>query len=429
MMTSKIPIDLAGIGIGPFNLSLAALASQIKDLKVQFFERKINFEWHSEIIFNDSYMQTSFLKDLVTGADPTNPYSFLNYLTQNGLFYSFMNTGRQSITRREFELYCQWVSRELKDTLNFGSEIKSIQFEDHHFLIESTQGIQQAKNICLGTGLIPRVPDCTKNFLGSKLFHAKSSDLASMDLTNQRVVIIGGGQTGVEVFRNALKNHWGRAKSLQIVTSRANLEPLDNSPFTNEYFTPHYVEQFYKLDPSAKGPITSYQKMASDGNTPEYLTDLYNDLYQIKNIDRDERPIEILPYRRLEGVSTNHAVYDLKIQNRFYQKVENIQADIVILATGFESVIPKLIEPIKHLVSFDLKGRFIFNEDFSIKWKGELTNKIFALNFSRHGHGIAEPQTSLMAWRSATVINSLTSTSHFQTKNNVANFINYGRLD
>ncbi len=425
---NKQILDLAGIGIGPFNLSLAALCSGVKELNFKFFERKPSFEWHSEIIFNDSYMQTSFLKDLVTGADPTNPYSFLNYLVKNGLFYSFMNTERESVTRKEFELYCQWVSRELSTHLSFSSGVSSINFDEDRslFEIETEAGSYLARNICLGTGLLPRVPDCARSYLGPKVFHAKSKELASINLENKKVVIIGGGQTGVEVFRNALNNKWGKVASLQIVTSRANLEPLDNSPFTNEYFTPQYVDEFFKLDPSAKAPITSYQKLASDGNTPEYLNQLYNDLYQLKNIANDERTIEILPYRRMEGVSESQNGFELSVKNRFYQKEETLNADIVVLATGFESVVPELIAPIRDKISFDLSGRFNFNPDFSLKWKQEARSKIFALNFSRHGHGIAEPQTSLMAWRSATVINSLLGREHFQTKNSVANFINYG---
>src|SRR5690606_410488 len=107
--------DLVGIGVGPFNLSLAALLSRHNELKSRFFEKKAQFSWHSEIMFNDSVMQTSFLKDLVTPVDPTNPHSFLNYLVQHGLFYAHLNTARSSVSRKEFEMYCQWVSKNLAD--------------------------------------------------------------------------------------------------------------------------------------------------------------------------------------------------------------------------------------------------------------------------------------------------------------------------
>jgi lysine N6-hydroxylase len=38
--------DLAGIGIGPFNLSVAAHLDAVPDVKARFFERRERFEWH-----------------------------------------------------------------------------------------------------------------------------------------------------------------------------------------------------------------------------------------------------------------------------------------------------------------------------------------------------------------------------------------------
>ena len=39
-------LDLAGIGVGPFNLSLAALADGVDGLSTAFFEREPEFRWH-----------------------------------------------------------------------------------------------------------------------------------------------------------------------------------------------------------------------------------------------------------------------------------------------------------------------------------------------------------------------------------------------
>ncbi|MBX9770614.1 MAG: hypothetical protein K2X29_04545, partial [Candidatus Obscuribacterales bacterium] len=45
--------------------------------------------------------------------------------------------------------------------------------------------------------------------------------------------------------------------------------------------------------------------------------------------------------------------------------------------------------------------------DFSIQWDGPAQNKIYVQNAARHSHGVADPNLSLMAWRSATIINSV----------------------
>ena len=78
--------DFIGIGIGPFNLSIAALAEGLDGFSSLFLERKPHFSWHPGMMVPDCHMQTSFLKDLVSAVEPTNRHSFLNYLVQRKFF-------------------------------------------------------------------------------------------------------------------------------------------------------------------------------------------------------------------------------------------------------------------------------------------------------------------------------------------------------
>lgn len=419
--------DLVGLGIGVFNLSLAALLEKTS-VAACFLDKKTNFTWHSELIFKDSTMQTSYLKDLVSPVDPTNPNSFLNYLVQKGLFYSFLNAGRTSVTRKEFEAYCQWTSENLSSKLHFNHDIVSVKYENQLFHIETNHGKFVAKNICVGTGLTPYIPDFAQHLIGENIFHAKSNQLVNANFSGKRVVIVGGGQTGIEIFRNGMNGQWGQAQSIQLISGRANLEPLDNSPFVNEYFTPSYVNEFLQLEQSSKDPIVHYQKLASDGNTPEYLELLYNDLYQMKYVNQDSRTLEILPYRRVENINKqNDNSYTLAIRNGFSKTMEELSADIIILCTGFKSTLPQCIEPLKNLLNLDSLGRLKINGTFEVQWEHSADNKIFAVNFNRHGHGISEPQTSLMAWRSATIVNTLCQQEIYKTLNPQPNFITYLR--
>ncbi len=57
------PLDFIGIGVGPFNLSIAALGSEVTGFNSKFFERKPHFSWHPGMMVPDCHMQTSFLKD------------------------------------------------------------------------------------------------------------------------------------------------------------------------------------------------------------------------------------------------------------------------------------------------------------------------------------------------------------------------------
>lgn len=417
--------DLLGIGIGPFNLSLAALLKKAHGLKSLFLDQKPGFKWYPELMFNDAVMQTSYMKDLVTPVDPTSPYSYLNYLVQKGLFYAFINTNRKAITRIEFDQYCSWVSQQLEESLHFNSPVREVSFNKDRFLIKTDNESFSAANLSVATGLKNRIPSCAEKFLGKNVFHAMSGQLTDLDLREKQVLIIGGGQTGVEVFRNAIKGKWGRVKSLKLISRRKNLEPLDESPFTNEFFSPSYVNQFFDLDQKTKDSIVKSQKLASDGNTPDYLEKLYNDIYQIKYVMNDPLDFQILPCRNFAALEVHEGAYMANIQNIFTKEEENHKADIIILSTGFINSVPAILNPILPQLSFDNEGRFMINKNFDLIWKGPQTNKIYALNFGRHNHGISEPQTSLMAWRSATIVNDLTGNEIYNTSNSVPSFVQY----
>ena len=73
-------LDIIGIGLGPFNLSLATLLTKQPALKSLFFEQKKEFNWHKSMILPHTTLQVPFMADLVTLIDPTSRYTFLNYL-------------------------------------------------------------------------------------------------------------------------------------------------------------------------------------------------------------------------------------------------------------------------------------------------------------------------------------------------------------
>ncbi|MGO4749429.1 SidA/IucD/PvdA family monooxygenase, partial [Streptomyces sp. 2MCAF27] len=114
--------DFIAIGLGPFNLGLAALTDPIDELNGLFLERKPDFDWHSGMFLEGSTLQTPFMSDLVTLADPTSPYSFLNYLKENGRLYSFYIRESFYPLREEFNDYCRWVAARL-DSVRFGQEV------------------------------------------------------------------------------------------------------------------------------------------------------------------------------------------------------------------------------------------------------------------------------------------------------------------
>ncbi|HYE53966.1 MAG TPA: SidA/IucD/PvdA family monooxygenase, partial [Chitinophagaceae bacterium] len=49
--------DLAGLGIGPFNLGLAALSHAIPSLRTIFFEQREAFDWHKGMMLEGATLQ------------------------------------------------------------------------------------------------------------------------------------------------------------------------------------------------------------------------------------------------------------------------------------------------------------------------------------------------------------------------------------
>jgi len=89
---------------------------------------------------------------------------------------------------------------------------------------------------------------------------------------------------------------------------------------------------------------------------------------------------------------------------------------MVIFSTGFDSNPPAFLAPIMHRLEHNQDG-FVINEDFSIRWDGPEQHRIYIQNAARHVRGVADPNLSLIAWRSAKIINSITGKKIYDTGN------------
>lgn len=144
-MNKEIIYDIIGVGIGPFNLSLACLTDDIDDLKTVFFDRKECFDWHSGIMPEWSTLQIPFIADLVSFADPTNRFSFLNYLKETNNLYQFFIRESFYMLRSEYNQYCKWASQQLHN-LHFKTNVECIQYDadlQHYILTVKQENSQK----------------------------------------------------------------------------------------------------------------------------------------------------------------------------------------------------------------------------------------------------------------------------------------------
>lgn len=405
-------LDLVGIGVGPFNLSVAALLMQKPSIKTTFFERRESLSWHPGLLLDNTHMQTTFLKDLVTAVCPESPYSFLNYLVKNKKLYRFLSAELSCISRHEFSDYLTWAANQLPN-VQFSTSIEHIEFTGSEFEIRTNNGCYLAKNLCIGTGKAPYIPDCATQHISDRVFHAAEMGLRSRDFTNKRVMIIGGGQSGADIFLNVLRGKWGQPRSLDWLSRRSNFQPLDEAAFTNEFFTPEYVDAFVGLHPDVKKKEIAAQKLTSDGITQAAILEIYRELYHRFDVLKQNKWVKLMPHRSMNHMRQTTKGFDITAYNAISQQDEIHQADIVILATGFSAPSPRCLDAILPMLKLDEQGRYQMTPHFELKWQGAHTNKIFAVNAGMHSHGIAEPQLSLMAWRSARIINRLCNENVF----------------
>lgn len=404
--------DLIGVGVGPFNLSVAALLERVPHLSSRFFDNKKEFIWHEGLMLPNTYMQTSYLKDLVTAVAPESPYSFMSYLVKNKKFYRFLNTEMQTITRAEFSDYLSWAAKQLEH-VQFSHAVESINHVKDRFIVSTNQGDYQARNLCLGTGKSAYIPSYLQSQLGDNCFHASEIGLRKIDLTGKKVVLVGGGQTGADVFLNALRGHWGQPAQLDWLSRRANFQALDEAAFANEFFVPQYVEQFYHLNDSVKQREVQAQKLTSDGITAEALRAIYQELYDKFEVQKQRKWVRLLPHRTVTAMRKQPLGFDLAVDNNLTGLEESYAGTVIILATGFETKLPQCLAPIMDKLDLSDDGLLQLDQNFKVRWQGNSENSIYAVNAGLGSHGIADPQLSLAAWRSAKIINDLAQETCF----------------
>lgn len=397
--------DAVGVGIGPFNLSVAALAQPLKELRTCFFERKKEFRWHPGLLFPEATIQVSFLKDLVTLVDPKNPYSFLSFLSEHKRLYRFIIANFPRVTRLEFEQYFRWVCDSLPN-LEFGCGVEAISYDGESLIVEPSQQQLRTKNVILGTGLSPIIPECAQPYIGPTVFHA--CDYLHQDVTTKgkRVAVIGGGQTGAEVVYHLLSDGQSAPDRLFWISRRPNFLPLDESSFSNELFTPSYSDYFFQLQPEQRMTFLGEQKFLSDGISGELLEKIYRRMYELDFLKGGSGLYSLHPGRELICMSATPDSLMLTLQDRLSGQIESFNVDMVILCTGLEFKIPDFLYPLAGRIALE-GNNFKVRQDFSIEWDGPTSIKIYAQNAAKHSRGIADPNLSLMAWRSATIINSL----------------------
>jgi lysine N6-hydroxylase len=394
-------LTCVGVGAGPANLSLACQLSTA-NVAAEFLDRKALCNWHEGMQIEGTQLQVSIFKDLVTLADPTSPYSFVAYLHNTGRLYHFLNAQFVTVSRREFGDYLAWVSDRLSSVI-YGETVEEIDF-DGAFTITTDKRVLRSRNVSVAVGKAPNVPAFAETKLCDTLFHSSEFTFKNRALGGRRVMIVGGGQSGAEVFLDCISRKGADAPAhVHWVSSRSNFLPIDDSPFTNDLFMPCQVAHFERHDLDGRAAYIRENLLASDGISLSTLQAIYQKLYEKRFLQSLDDFATLAPSRRVTMLNPATQGWLARLHHKAGWGDETVQADTVILATGYRNPPTPFLDRLSHRFH-TVSGEIRVDRDFAVEWDGPRDRSIFIQNATRGQKGLADPNLSLVAWRARMIL-------------------------
>ena len=425
-------LDFIGIGLGPFNLSLASLLHNKTALNYAFFEQKAQFDWHAGMQLPNTVLQVPFMADLVSMVDPTSPFSFLNYLRHQQRLYKFYFLEQPHIPRCEYNHYCQWVAEQL-DCIEYQSRVLMIEPQSVGFKVHvESQGIQQSylcRHLLIGSGNVPYLPECLAKIQQQQpqkcLHSAQYMTHADTDLHGD-VVVIGSGQSAAEIFIDLFDEQQNTANhlfDLHWFTRSQGFFPMEYAPLGLEHFSPDYAQHFYDLPAEKKQQQLQQQALLYKGISAKTIREIYQKLYHHSIAGQslqthlhsqcDLQNAEILDTQKIR----------LHFQHRATAQSFHLDCDFLVAATGYFTPDFGFMQLLKPYIEFDHKQRWQITEDYRVVH--HLNGHIFVQNQEMHSHGVGAPDLGLGAYRAATIINQLAERQIYDLGQQAQTFQNF----
>ncbi|RKG55067.1 ornithine monooxygenase [Acinetobacter cumulans] len=414
-------LDFIGIGLGPFNLSLASLLQDKTNLKYRFFEQKAQFDWHAGMQLPDTVLQVPFMADLVSMVDPTSPYSFLNYLKAQQRLYKFYFLERSQIPRREYNHYCQWVADQLSN-IQYQSSVKAIYAKEHGFeVVVEQDGVLQhflCRHLVIGSGNVPHLPVCLQNLqqqYPEQCLHSASYLSQSGQQRSGNVVVLGSGQSAAEVFMDLFDQQHAQERQprstrqalpykLHWLTRSNGFFPMEYAPLGLEHFSPDYTEHFYQLSAAQKEDQLKQQALLYKGISAQTIREIYQKLYH-RSIGTREQMTYLHAQSHLKHAEYVQGKIQLHFQHTVTEQQFVLQADCVVAATGYVSPEFEFLRYLKPLIHTDEQGRWKVHRDYRLSH--DALGEIYVQNQELHTHGVGTPDLGLGACRAAHIANQL----------------------
>jgi lysine N6-hydroxylase len=409
--------DFVGIGLGPFNLGLACLTEPIDELDGVFLESKPDFEWHAGMFLDGAHLQTPFMSDLVTLADPTSPYSFLNYLKEKGRLYSFYIRENFYPLRVEYDDYCRWAANKLS-SVRFGTTVTEVRYDegDEVYVVKTADGdVFRARRLVLGTGTPPYVPEACEG-LGGDFIHNSQYVRHKRELQKKdSITLVGSGQSAAEIYYDLLSEIDVHGYRLNWVTRSPRFFPLEYTKLTLEMTSPEYIDYYHALPEQTRYRLTAQQKNLFKGIDGDLINEIFDLLYQ-KNLGGPV-PTRLLTNSALTGARYENGTYTLSFRQEEQEKDYEIASQGLVLATGYKYAEPEFLRPMRSRLRYDSQGNYDVARNYAIDVTGR---GVFLQNAGVHTHSITSPDLGMGAYRNSCIIRELLGTEYYPVEKSIA---------
>ncbi|MGA5897984.1 lysine N(6)-hydroxylase/L-ornithine N(5)-oxygenase family protein [Streptomyces venetus] len=407
--------DFVGIGLGPFNLGLACLTEPIAELDGVFLESKPDFEWHAGMFLDGAHLQTPFMSDLVTLADPTSPYSFLNYLKEKGRLYSFYIRENFYPLRVEYDDYCRWAAGKLS-TIRFGTTVTEVRYEDDVYVVHTEAGdVYRARHLVLGTGTPPYVPEACQGLGGDFIHNSRYLSSKAELQKKDSITLVGSGQSAAEIYYDLLSEIDVHGYRLNWVTRSPRFFPLEYTKLTLEMTSPEYVDYFRELPEATRYRLTAEQKGLFKGIDGDLINEIFDLLYQ-KNLGGPV-PTRLLTNSSLHSAAYENGTYTLGFRQEEQEKDFELTSEGLVLATGYKYTEPEFLKPVRDRLVYDSRGNFDVARNYAVDVTGR---GIFLQNAGVHTHSITSPDLGMGPYRNAYIIRELLGTEYYPVEKTIA---------
>lgn len=405
---------IVAIGAGPANLSLAALlqSRHIPEHALRVYEARPDTSWHAGQILPGTRLQSEWYRDLVTLVDPTNIFSFANFLHTQGRLTRFVNSGTILPERSEFSAYLCWVADQMP-FLALNTRCTRFHLDESRqrwiitLIADGKELVDEADHLVLGTGITPKIPIPIDN-LGPSVCHANA--IASNELLEsaRSVLVVGGGQSGAEVIRHVL-NRSNKCERVRWITRDSNFRTLDTGHFSREFYSFALASHLTQMPAALRDRVLRENAYAGEGITPQTAEEIYALLYG--NLSDGQRStVEITVLAELQAIDIVNQKPIVTIQCLAPNVTIREKYDLVVLCTGYDD----------HVLPFArsnlTEASLSIGEDYSIEHVGTANCRVFVQSAAVATHGFGDSNFVSAPERNAEIINAIFAAPIFGTR-------------